>query len=59
MKSKREFFHNLKELPRVELLTPGSPMCAGCGGLAELRLVLKALGDDHYRGFEPARAAAE
>jgi pyruvate ferredoxin oxidoreductase beta subunit len=44
MKSKREFFHNLKELPRVELLAPGSPMCAGCGGLAELRLVLKALG---------------
>jgi pyruvate ferredoxin oxidoreductase beta subunit len=43
MKVKREFIHNLKELPRDELLVPGSPMCAGCGGLTTLRLMLKAL----------------
>jgi pyruvate ferredoxin oxidoreductase beta subunit len=46
MKVPREFFHNLKELPRDELLAPGSPMCAGCGGLAALRLMLKVL-DGH------------
>jgi len=43
MKTKREFIHNLKELPRDELLAPGSPLCAGCGGLLALRLLLKAL----------------
>jgi pyruvate ferredoxin oxidoreductase beta subunit len=43
MKAKREFIHNLKELPRDELLAPGSPLCAGCGGLLALRLLLKAL----------------
>jgi pyruvate ferredoxin oxidoreductase beta subunit len=46
MKAERDFFHNLKELPRDELLAPGSPLCAGCGGLAALRLVLKVL-DGH------------
>jgi pyruvate ferredoxin oxidoreductase beta subunit len=46
MKAKREFIHNLKELPRDELLAPGSSLCAGCGGLAALRLFLKAL-DGH------------
>jgi pyruvate ferredoxin oxidoreductase beta subunit len=45
MKTRREFVHNPKELPRDELLTPGSPLCAGCGGLAALRLMLKGLGD--------------
>lgn len=44
MKTQREFYHNLKELPRSEQLAPGSPMCAGCGGLASLRLVLNVLG---------------
>ena len=44
MKTKREFIHNWKELPREELLAPGSPLCAGCGGLLALRLLLKALG---------------
>jgi pyruvate ferredoxin oxidoreductase beta subunit len=43
MKTQREFIHNLKELPRDELLAPGSPLCAGCGGLAALRLILKVL----------------
>lgn len=46
MKAKREFFHNLKELPREELLAPGSPLCAGCGGLLALRLMLKVLGNN-------------
>jgi pyruvate ferredoxin oxidoreductase beta subunit len=44
MKTKREFIHNWKQLPREELLAPGSPLCAGCGGLLALRLLLKALG---------------
>jgi pyruvate ferredoxin oxidoreductase beta subunit len=43
MKVKREYIHNLKELPHDELLAPGSAMCAGCGGLASLRLMLNAL----------------
>jgi pyruvate ferredoxin oxidoreductase beta subunit len=42
----REFFRNLKELPRDEVLAPGSPLCAGCGGLASLRLMLNVLGHD-------------
>jgi pyruvate ferredoxin oxidoreductase beta subunit len=45
MKVPREFFHNLKELPREEVLTPGSPLCAGCGGLTTLRLMLEVLGE--------------
>lgn len=43
MKTPREFFHNLKELPREDLLVPGSPLCAGCGGLGTLRQFLKVL----------------
>jgi pyruvate ferredoxin oxidoreductase beta subunit len=43
MKAKPEFFHNLKELPRDEMIAPGSPLCAGCGGLLALRLMLKVL----------------
>lgn len=46
MKVAHEFFHNLKELPREEILAPGSPLCAGCGGLVTLRLFLKALGEN-------------
>jgi pyruvate ferredoxin oxidoreductase beta subunit len=46
MKVAREFFHNLKELPRVEVLAPGSPLCAGCGGLETLRLMLNVLGEN-------------
>ena len=44
MRVTREFFRNLKELPREEMLAPGSPLCAGCGGLATLRLMLNVLG---------------
>lgn len=43
MKTKREFIHNIKELPTEEMMAPGSPLCAGCGGQAVLRLMLNAL----------------
>ncbi|MDG6987770.1 MAG: pyruvate synthase [Nitrososphaerota archaeon] len=37
-------FRTLKDVPREERLRPGSPLCAGCGGEAVVRLALKALG---------------
>ena len=37
MKVKREHYKSLKDLPREEYVTPGSPLCAGCGGLTTLR----------------------
>lgn len=46
MKVAREFFKSPKELPIEEYLTPGSPMCAGCGGLTTLRLMHKVLGEN-------------
>jgi pyruvate ferredoxin oxidoreductase beta subunit len=46
MRVEREFFRNLKELPTEEALVPGSQLCAGCGGLLALRLMLKVLGDN-------------
>jgi pyruvate ferredoxin oxidoreductase beta subunit len=46
MKATREYYRNLKDLPRDEVLAPGSPLCAGCGGLASLRLMLNVLGHD-------------
>ncbi|OFV99795.1 MAG: pyruvate synthase [Acidobacteria bacterium RIFCSPLOWO2_12_FULL_54_10] len=46
MKVSREHFHNLKELPREEYLSPGSSLCAGCGALVTLRLVHKVLGEN-------------
>jgi pyruvate ferredoxin oxidoreductase beta subunit len=45
MKVKRDFYKRLQDLPQAELLTPGSPLCAGCGGLTTLRLMHKILGD--------------
>lgn len=44
MKVKRERFKSPKDLPREEYLSPGSPLCAGCGGLTTLRLMHKVLG---------------
>jgi pyruvate ferredoxin oxidoreductase beta subunit len=44
MRAKREFYKSPKDLPAEEFLTPGSPLCAGCGGLTTLRLVHKVLG---------------
>lgn len=35
---------SIKELPFEESLLPGTPACAGCGGLLALRHCLKALG---------------
>lgn len=46
MKVAREFFKSPKDLPIEEYLTPGSPMCAGCGGLTTLRLIHKVLGEN-------------
>jgi pyruvate ferredoxin oxidoreductase beta subunit len=46
MRVAREHFHNLKELPKTEQLEPGSPLCAGCGGLSALRLVHQVLGEN-------------
>ncbi|MCH8156514.1 MAG: pyruvate synthase [Nitrospinae bacterium] len=36
----------IKQLNRRELIAPGSPLCAGCGGLEGLRLAQKELGDN-------------
>jgi pyruvate ferredoxin oxidoreductase beta subunit len=44
MRVPREFFHNPKDLPLDEFLSPGTSLCAGCGALAALRLVHKVLG---------------
>ena len=46
MKVAREFFKSPKDLPIDEYLTPGSPLCAGCGGLTTLRLIHKVLGEN-------------
>jgi pyruvate ferredoxin oxidoreductase beta subunit len=44
MKVNREFYKSPKDLPVEEFLSPGSPLCAGCGGLTTLRLMHKVLG---------------
>jgi len=44
MKVKREHFKSLKDLPVEEQVSPGSPLCAGCGGMTTLRLIHKVLG---------------
>lgn len=46
MKVPREHYQTHKDLPTEEYLSPGSPMCAGCGGLTTLRLMHKALGEN-------------
>jgi pyruvate ferredoxin oxidoreductase beta subunit len=37
---------SIKDLPPEENLLPGTPACAGCGGLLSLRHCLKALGEN-------------
>ncbi|MEM4329425.1 MAG: thiamine pyrophosphate-dependent enzyme [Candidatus Caldarchaeum sp.] len=37
-------FKTLREFPVEEYLSPGSPMCAGCGAMLVLRIFHKALG---------------
>jgi pyruvate ferredoxin oxidoreductase beta subunit len=44
MRTKREFYKSLKDLPADEFMTAGSPLCAGCGGLTTVRLFHKVLG---------------
>lgn len=46
MKVAREFYKSPKDIPLEEFLTPGSPLCAGCGGLTTLRLMHKVLGEN-------------
>jgi pyruvate ferredoxin oxidoreductase beta subunit len=46
MKVPREHYRSLKDLPVEEYITPGSPLCAGCGGLVILRLMHKVLGQN-------------
>ena len=46
MRVKREHFRSPKQLPQVEYLSGGSPLCAGCGGLTTLRLMHKVLGEN-------------
>jgi pyruvate ferredoxin oxidoreductase beta subunit len=46
MKVKREHYKTHKDLPREEYITPGSPLCGGCGGLTTLRLMHKVLGEN-------------
>ena len=36
---------SIKDIPEEEILFPGTPACAGCGGLLALRHCLKALGN--------------
>ncbi len=44
MRVKRERYRSHLDLPTEEFLQPGSPLCAGCGGLVTLRLFHKVLG---------------
>lgn len=37
-------FKDLHQIPREEHVFPGTPLCAGCGGLESLRLAAKVLG---------------
>lgn len=46
MRAKREFYDSPKDLPAAEFLSPGSTLCAGCGGLATLRLMHKMMGEN-------------
>ncbi len=41
----RETFKKIKQIPREEYVLPGTPLCAGCGGLEALRLAAKVLGE--------------
>jgi pyruvate ferredoxin oxidoreductase beta subunit len=39
-------YRKIKDLNPDELIAPGSPLCAGCGGLEGFRLAAKVLGDN-------------
>ncbi len=38
-------FKSIRRLPSEHLLAPGTPMCAGCGGLEALKQICDVLGD--------------
>jgi pyruvate ferredoxin oxidoreductase beta subunit len=42
---KASIFKDLHQIPREEHVFPGTPLCAGCGGLESLRLAAKVLGN--------------
>ncbi len=42
--SEQTRFKTLRDTPLDDYLTPGSPLCAGCGGALIVKLALKALG---------------
>lgn len=44
MRTHREIFRSIKDIPREEFLAAGTGLCGGCGGLLSLRLFHKALG---------------
>ncbi len=46
MTTTTEPIKKIKELNKYEPIAPGSPLCAGCGGLEALRLAQKELGDN-------------
>ncbi len=46
MRIPREHYKTHKDLPPSEFISPGSPLCAGCGGLTTLRLMHKVLGEN-------------
>lgn len=39
-------YKKIKELNREEQVAPGTPICAGCGGLEGFRLAMKVLGEN-------------
>lgn len=43
---KREAYKSLRDISHEEPLSPGGPLCSGCGGLLSLRLFHKALGEN-------------
>ena len=44
MRTRREIYRSIKDIPREEYLAAGTGLCGGCGGLLGLRLFHKALG---------------
>ena len=42
--SEQTQFRTMRDTPRLDYLTPGSPLCGGCGGELIVKLALKVLG---------------
>jgi pyruvate ferredoxin oxidoreductase beta subunit len=45
MSAEATAYRKLKDLPKDEVVLPGTSLCAGCGGLEAFRLFAKVLGD--------------